>query len=264
MTTYRSTGLVDFVASKGSVKDALANGRILLFGTTQPTSADTGSGGIAPLVTLNLYGGIYVAETKPQWKFTISGGSGSITSIKIGGIEQLSSPITFVDTLNNLATAVAANISGADSPLDCTATASSASVTITGPINSGAALNTLSVVVTTSGALSVAYNDGGGTGAVFTTGVASAYGCNWDYAPTDGVLAKEATNWYGEGTAAGNANWFMIVTDSDTGLTSSTIARRLIGSVGTAGADLNLSSRVIAIGAPVIITEWNLSVKKAI
>lgn len=263
MSIYRSTGLVDFIASKGSVRQALNNCRVLVFGSTMPANADAGSGGIAPLVSIDADGGTYTAEIKPQWKFTLTVGTtgNTITSIKVAGIELLSATITFDTSLSVTATNIATAINAKSEVIDFTAEAVGAAVTITGPVGSGDSLNTASVVVTTA-TFTVVYNDGGGTGAVFTTGVAPTYGGTWSYSPTTGQISMAEATWNGVVTTAGTASWFMIVTDSDTGLASSTTARRVIGTAGTTGADLVFQTRVFELDTVATIKDWTLTVRQ--
>lgn len=72
--------------------------------------------------------------------------------------------------------------------------------------------------------------NGGGTGLTFDAAVA-------------GVLSKAAAEtWRFTGLADGVAGWFRFYAPGDTITNSSTTAARLDGSIGTSGADLNLSN----------------------
>lgn len=261
MAIYRSTGLVDFVASKGSVRQALNNCRVLLFSGTQPTNADTGSSGASPLVTLTSEGGAYTAEVLPQWKVTIIGSSGSINSIKVGGVEQLTAAIPFNGTLTQTCSDAVNNINNNGAFPDYTATVSGVSndeIIIYGPADCGATLNDLVLTVETTGLTYSLTN----AGAVLTAGAAAVNGGRWVYVPTAGVISKTSHVWTGTVNTTGTASWFMIVTDNDTGTTYSTSFRRIIGSVGSTGADLNLSSTSLTVGASVSINSWTLTVSK--
>lgn len=264
MAIARSTGLVDFVASKGSVRQALSNCRIHVFGGTMPTgtgSADTGSGGTSPLVTLTRSGGAFTAETLPKWRFTMSGSSGSVDSIKIGGVEQLPAPVTYTTSLANTASLIVAAINNNGAFPDYTAIvtgAGSDEVAIYGPAGCGATLNSLVLEVTSTTIITTEAS----AGAVETSGVAAVNAGNWSYVPATGVISKEATAWSGVIGTSGTATWFMIATDNDGGTSSSTTARRIIGSVGTSGADLNLSSTSLTAGASVTVNSWTLTVSR--
>lgn len=75
-------------------------------------------------------------------------------------------------------------------------------------------------------------------------------GLNLD-TPVDGVIAKEpADDWKFDGIADGTAGWFRFMGNATDALGSSTTLARLDGSVGTSGADLNLSNIAILTGAP--------------
>ena len=260
MAQRKSTGLVNFMADSGSARTALANSRIAVYTGTQPAAADDAVSGTL-LVTLTKGGGAFTAETLPQWKFTISGASGSIDTVKIGGVECLSGAVSFASDLTTTATAVAANITANFGFPDYRATASGSSVTITGPVGSGATLNDLSVVVTST-TLTVAYNDTGTTGAVFTTGVTCVNGCNFQFPAASGVLTKETTDWSGIAVATGTAGWFRIYSDSTDTQGSSTEFKRLDGAISTSGAELNLSSTAITSGGTFSINAGTFTVSK--
>ena len=83
--------------------------------------------------------------------------------------------------------------------------------------------------------LGTASVSGGGTGMTFDSAVA-------------GVLSKAAAEtWRFTGLAAGTAGWFRLWQNGDTVTSLSTTAARLDGSIGTSGADLNLTNVVIAV-----------------
>lgn len=69
---------------------------------------------------------------------------------------------------------------------------------------------------------------------------ATGTGINFEAAAASGVLEKDAQTWRGVNAATGTATFYRHVTASDTGA-SSTTERRIQGTIGTAGADMNLS-----------------------
>ena len=86
------------------------------------------------------------------------------------------------------------------------------------------------------------------------SGVDCVNGLRWDVA-VGGVLSKIAADtWSGNGVAAGTAGWFRIRQSVEAGTASSATAPRIDGSIGTSGADLNLGSLTVSIGAPFIIS----------
>lgn len=259
MALSRSTGLVNFIASKGSVRQALQNCRVLIFGVT-PT-ADGGSGGVSPLVTLTPNAAAYSAETLPKWRFTISGSAGSVNSIKIGGVELLSAQVNYNTSLQNTAQLIVDAINNSGTQPDYTAAvtgASSDEVSIYGPVGVGSALNSLVLAVTTT-TLTASLAS---SGAVETAGVNATAGGSWGYVASNGVISKESAPWSGVIQNNGTATYFMIVTDNDNGLSSSSTARRIVGKVELSGGDLDLSSISLIAGASVTVNAWNLSVTK--
>lgn len=79
-----------------------------------------------------------------------------------------------------------------------------------------------------------------------------------------GVLAKAAEVWSGVVEAGGphTAAYFRFVTAADDG-TLSTTQRRLQGTIGTAGADMNLASTELTSGATRTIDYFNVALPTA-
>jgi hypothetical protein len=73
-----------------------------------------------------------------------------------------------------------------------------------------------------------------------------------------GALAKNADVWSGVGLANGVAGYFRLVNSQDTGLLSTTDIR-IQGTISTSGADLNMSSLNIALGATQTIDQFQLT-----
>lgn len=86
--------------------------------------------------------------------------------------------------------------------------------------------------------LCVVTNNGTGTGVTFAAAAAN------------GVLPKAPGEvWLGTNVASGTATHYRLVATGDTG-TASTTEMRQQGTVGTIGADMNISSVVLTSGAP--------------
>lgn len=84
-------------------------------------------------------------------------------------------------------------------------------------------------------------------------------GINLDTTAAAGVVAKAPGEaWSGTNVASGTASFFRHVTASDDG-TLSTTQRRIQGSIGLAGSDLNLSSVTLTSGAPQNIDFYNIA-----
>jgi hypothetical protein len=76
--------------------------------------------------------------------------------------------------------------------------------------------------------------------------------------PSTGVIAKNSDVWSGVGLADGTAGYFRLVTTLDTGGASATEIR-LQGNISTSGAELNLSSLSIVIGATTTLDTFQLT-----
>jgi hypothetical protein len=82
--------------------------------------------------------------------------------------------------------------------------------------------------------------------------------CHFLAAAVAGVLSKAADIWSGVAGATGTASYFRLVVNTDTGVLSTTEIR-LQGTVGTSGADINMSSVTITSGATQTIDTWDLT-----
>ena len=75
-----------------------------------------------------------------------------------------------------------------------------------------------------------------------------------------GAIAKAtAETWQDTGLAAGTAGYFRLVANATDAGAASTTLPRIDGSVGTSGADLNMSSTTIAVGATYTIDSFTLT-----
>ena len=259
MALRKSTGLVDFIAGSGSARQALSNGRSFIYSGTQPATADDAVTGTL-LVTLTKGSGTFTAETLPVWQFTLTGTSGSLTSVKVGSVECLSTSVAFTTDLTTTATAVAANITANFSLPDFTATSSGAVVSVIGPFGCGATLNDMTIATIVSGGdldATVA-----SSGNPTTSGVTAVNGCNWQFPASVGALSKETTAWSGVAVATGTAGWFRYKADSADTDGSSTTFKRMDGAIATSGAELNLSSTSITSGATISVSTATFTVSK--
>lgn len=87
-----------------------------------------------------------------------------------------------------------------------------------------------------------------GTVLVTVTGPAAA-NLIWDTAASAGVIAKSPGQvWSGVAASTNTASYYRLIDVSDTGSSSTTLPR-IQGTVGAAGADLNLSNATLTSGA---------------
>jgi hypothetical protein len=92
---------------------------------------------------------------------------------------------------------------------------------------------------------------------------ATGTGINFAAAAAGGVLSKDASEiWRGVNVAGGTAGYMRHVAAGDDG-TSSTTQARMQGTVGLAGADLNLSNVLLVNGASQSIDYYNAALPTA-
>ncbi len=82
--------------------------------------------------------------------------------------------------------------------------------------------------------------------------------CHFLAAAVSGVLSKDANVWSGVAAGTGTATYFRLVVNTDTGVLSTTEIR-MQGTVGTTGADINMSSVSIVSGATQTIDTFDLT-----
>lgn len=105
--------------------------------------------------------------------------------------------------------------------------------------------------------------DDAATGTLLLTIDNAGAGINFAATAVNGVLSKSATEtWSAAAAASGTAGWFRISLLADTNGLSNT-AVRLDGSIGTFGADLNLSSTNIVAGATETISQFDITMPGA-
>lgn len=93
------------------------------------------------------------------------------------------------------------------------------------------------------------------------------YGLEFD-TPVDGVLNKAAAeNWKFVGEANGTAGWFRFMQQAPADTLAEDTAKiypRIDGSIGTFGAELNLSNVTIVIGAPNTVDVFRLTMSESV
>jgi hypothetical protein len=82
--------------------------------------------------------------------------------------------------------------------------------------------------------------------------------CHFLASAVSGVLSKNTDVWSGVAGATGTASYFRLVVNDDTGVLSTT-ELRMQGTIGTSGADLNMSSVAIVIAAVQTIDTFDLT-----
>jgi len=240
MTARFSTGLRNYVADKGSYRDALAGGMLEIYTGSQPTTADAAPTGTL-LTTITDASGAHTNEILAQGTVTLTGGgSGSLNTITVDGIDILGGAVAFDTSLAVTAAAAAVAINANQSePRYTAAVLSGAIITITAARGTGTEANGL--VVASTGTTITTTNVNMGT---TTAGVDSVNGLRFGVA-SGGILNKlSSQTWSGVTGVTGTAGWFRFTGSvADSGLLDSAGTEiRLDGAVSTSGQQLNMSS----------------------
>ena len=95
------------LAGDTGLRLGISNFYLDFFVGTQPTYANDAEAGQKIISFRKATAGVdvFIADTQAQWKVTLSGTSGSLTTVKIGGFDVLGGTIAFATTLTALATA---------------------------------------------------------------------------------------------------------------------------------------------------------------
>lgn len=248
MTAKLSTALVTKLMDTGSFKDIFANSVIDVYSGTQPASADAAATGTL-LCTVTKASGALTAETKAVGSLTIAGASGSVDTVTANGIDILGGSVAFVTDINATATAVANQINNnpKNTMFVASTTGASGVITITAVNGLGTLPNTWAV----SGTYTTIT---GGTYVAMTGGVNAVNALNFGNAAA-GVLSKNGDTWSGVVGTGGTAGWFRLRTSQEAGtaVDSALIHPRFDGAISTNGAQMNLGSLTLTLGAPFII-----------
>jgi hypothetical protein len=103
--------------------------------------------------------------------------------------------------------------------------------------------------------------DSGATGTILATVTVDGDGVTGlNFGSADaGAISKAAEVWRFTGLSAGNASWFRFYEAADTPSATSSTAKRIDGSLGTAGADITLSNVNIAVGNSTTIDSFTIT-----
>lgn len=258
MSSRFSKALRNFVAESGSYKRALSNCVIRVYSGAQPATPEAAPTGTL-LCTYSLAAASITREVLAVGSVALTGGgSGSVNTLTVGGLEVMGSATNFDTSLIITATAIVTKIN--NNPRNALVVASnvggtSATITLTALPGLGALGNqTVASTVTT-----ITKTDTNTTG-----GVTAVNALNWGDSAA-GVLVKDSGSWQGVAAADGTAGWFRIeagVNDAGT-LDSTESVIRADGAVSTSGAELNLSSTVFVSGATMTISSFSITLPTA-
>lgn len=253
-----STGLRNYLGKEGGVKQALNNGKIFIYSGAQPASGDDAAPGTL-LAIITKSSGTLTEEVQAVGSVALTGGgSGSVDTITVNGVSILPAAVPFNSTLAQTATDVATAINNnPQNLLFIASTGGTPTISIKARLGLGALANAWVVASTATTITKTDSNMAGGVTAVngLTFGDATA-----------GTLVKNPLEtWTGLGIAAGTAGWFRFegsLADTEASDTAGAF-NRLDGNISTSGANLNMSSTTIAIGATQTISTFNLTIPAA-
>jgi hypothetical protein len=253
MALKYSTGLRNFLVGEGSLRKAIEDGVLNLYSGAAPASADEAPTGVLLAKITKASGSLAAGarSTPKRYKVVIGShaeGQAFPFALTMDGIGPVTNTYTNTPDAgdeNAVAKAIARMLN--DIP-QLRAIAEGAS----GNLYVQSAIDGLDFTLADAG---------GGTGTITSiTQVEAASSVNSLRFgnPASGTLAKNADVWSGVGLANGVAGYFRLVTSQDGGLVSTTDIR-IQGTISTSGADLNMSSLNIALGATQTIDQFQLT-----
>jgi hypothetical protein len=200
------------------------------------------------LVTITDGSGAHSAEVQATGTITITGTSGTITGITLGGVQILGATVTWAVSNDNTAALIAAQINKFHGHKIVTASAATNVVTLKAKLGYGTAINGMVVTTTESGG-DIAGADVNIGSAV--AGVSSSNGLNFDDALAGLLTKRTGQTWSGVGLLDGVAGWFRLrgpIADDDSADSAGAFTR-LDGNIATSGGDMNASSTTLALSA---------------
>lgn len=249
MAIKYSTALRNFLQGFGSKKQALTGGVFRIYSGSAPTSADSAVTGDL-LVQVTLGGAGWTSEVLSSGTVTLTGGaSGSVDTITVNSVSILPAAVSYNTSLTQTATDVVTAINKGISSPRYMASSSGAVITIKAMPGTGIGPNTYEVASTVTTITKTDVNLSGG--------VAQVNGLTYDNAPL-GVLTKTGT-WSGTVLVTGTAGYFVMTGSRVDGAGSDSSPWnliRLMGTCGTSGADYNMATTSLTLGATHTIDTW--------
>lgn len=254
MTLKFSTGARNFLAAKGSYKDAFQNGKVEIYTGSQPANADAAATGTL-LCTITDNSAARTAEVLSSGTVTLTGGaSGSVNTLTVNGVEIMGAAVNFNTSLTQTAADVAAQCNRFRGNVEYNVTSSGAVITITALPGTGASPNGFVVASTVTTITKTDANLAGGVNA--------ANGIKFGEVAA-GVIAKLSTQiWSGVNAASGDAGWYRLygsVADAG-GLDSAGTTIREDGAIATSGQQLTMGNITLNSSATTTLTAWQRTV----
>ena len=248
MSIEYSRAFRNFIQGYGSKRQAFEGGVIDIYDGSgvMPTSPDDAATGVK-LLRATLGSGAWTSEVLSMGTITLTGVAGTCTDVTVDSISILDATVTFDTDLATTATALALAINNTAHVRERYFAYSSGAVVYVRALNgTGTTPNGFALVSTTAGGLT-GTDVNLGTGAA---GVASVNGISYN-APVNGVFARDGVV-SGVVLATGYAAYFRItgsVADAGGADAVPWNQIRVQGTCGTSGADYNMTSTYLVIGA---------------
>ena len=256
MAIRPTVALANLLNQGYGLRDLLRDMTIYGYSGSQPVTADTAPT-TSPLVIFTLAKGAFTGPTRASATIVLSGTTGTIDTIKVGGAAYnlLSSAVAVTSgDLGTSADNVAANINARENPNNVVAVSDSVdTITLYLPYWYGALGNGLTLATTqTTSTVTPA--------STFTGGVTAVNGLNFSFPAALGVIdIPSGESWSGLGLLAGTIGWFRAVRGGSLVAGSGATEVRFDGSVATSGGDLSTGSLAIEVGAEQVITSLTIT-----
>jgi len=245
----------NFTQGYGSKRQAIEGGVIDIYDGSGvlPASPDDAATGVK-LVRCTLGSGAWTPEVLSMGTITLTGSAGTCTNITVDSISILDATVTFDTDLATTAIALALAINNTPHVRErYFAYSSGAVVYIRALHGTGTTPNGFVLISTTAGGLT-GTDVNLGTGAA---GVASVNGLSYN-APVNGIFARDGIM-SGVVLATGYAAYFRItgsVADAGGADAAPWNQIRIQGTCGTSGADYNMDTTYLILGATHTVDTW--------
>lgn len=262
-----SDALRNFIASGGSIRQALNGGKIEYRTGTQPASANDAVSGTL-LVTFTESSGAHTEEVQPLGIVTLGqtgAGTGSVDTFTVNSLEIMGGAVASLATIDLTAAAVVRKINNNPKNLLFKASNVAGVITITGKPGLGALYNgkamtcgvTAGSNTVTSAITSTTFGSGTGGG---TAGVDAVNGLTWEVAASGAVVKNTDETWSGVAVADGTATWYRrYAAIADAGAAdSAALYIRQDGSIAASGAQINGATAIVT-GATQTISSATLT-----
>ena len=248
MALKYSTAARDFMNEEGSYKQAFQNGRIEIYTGAQPATADAAVTGTL-LCTITNNSLARTAEVLSSGTLTLStGASGSVNTLTVNSVDILGGAVPFNASLNQTAADVAAQINNFLGAVLYSASTLGAVVTIKAQPGTGTGPNGFVVAA--------GYTTITGSTGNMAAGVAAVNGLLFGESVAGTLSKLPAQVWGGVNATTGTAGWYrQYGSVADTGVIDTDLVFvREDGAISTAGAELNMASTALTIGATTTIS----------